>query len=308
MSEPVQPEGYRLREDQHPRAFKQNRFVYAVLSRRSHGVSVGINLNPDKVCNFDCIYCQVDRRAKPQDEFVDMAGLQSELRETLEGLKPNGALWNSPEFATLSADQRIVRDIAFSGDGEPTTYRNFTEIVTACIEIKEGLGFAEAKVVLITNATGLERADVERGLALMDKHNGEIWAKLDAGTSDYFKLIDNTDFPFARLLSNLSHCAQKRPLVIQSCFMRVRGEGPSVEEIAAYVQRIREILNCGGRILRVQVYTVARDPALSVVSSLSDAEVEAIARSVAAGTGLSTEAFYGKVPAGRGLMDAGKAN
>lgn len=308
MNEPGQPEGYTLREDQHPRAFQQNRFVYAVLSRRSHGVSVGINLNPDKVCNFDCIYCQVDRRAKPQDEFVDMAGLQNELRQTLDGLKPGGALWNSPEFKSLSADQRIVRDIAFSGDGEPTTFRNFADIITACVGIKEALGFAAAKVVLITNATGLERADVERGLSLMDKHNGEVWAKLDAGTPEYFKLIDNTDFPYARLLANLSHCAQKRPLVIQSCFMRVNGVGPTDGEIAAYVQRIREILNCGGRILRVQVYTVARDPAYSVVSSLTDNEVESIAQRVAQGTGLSTEAFYGKVPAGRGLMDAGKAN
>ena len=46
---------------QHERRFEANRFVYPVLSRRSKGLSLGVNLNPDKVCNFDCIYCQVDR-------------------------------------------------------------------------------------------------------------------------------------------------------------------------------------------------------------------------------------------------------
>lgn len=301
-------DGYKLSEDRHPRAFQANRFVYAVLSRRSHGVSIGINLNPDKVCNFDCIYCQVDRRAKPQELFVDMAELQRELRETLEGLRPGGSLWNAPEFANLTCEQRVLRDIAFSGDGEPTTFRNFAEILAGCIEIKEGLRFSAAKVVLITNATGFERPDVERGLALMDKHNGEVWAKLDAGTADYFKLIDNTDFPYERLLSNLARCAQRRALVIQSCFMRVRGVGPTTEEIRAYVQRLKEIQNSGGRILRVQVYTVARDPALSIVSSLSDREVEAIANEVTTGAGLPAEAFYGQVPAGRGVMDAGKAS
>ena len=54
----------------HPRTFQENRFVYPVLSRRSHGLSVGINLNPDKICNFDCIYCQVDRTSQAETRFV----------------------------------------------------------------------------------------------------------------------------------------------------------------------------------------------------------------------------------------------
>ena len=47
----------------HPRTYHENKFVYPVLSRRSGGISIGVNLNPDKICNFDCIYCQVDRRS-----------------------------------------------------------------------------------------------------------------------------------------------------------------------------------------------------------------------------------------------------
>ena len=43
----------------HPRSFQENRYVYPVLSRRSKGISIGVNLNLDKVCNFDCVYCQV---------------------------------------------------------------------------------------------------------------------------------------------------------------------------------------------------------------------------------------------------------
>jgi hypothetical protein len=37
----------------HARLFERNRFVYPVLSRRSGGISIGVNLNPDMVCNFD---------------------------------------------------------------------------------------------------------------------------------------------------------------------------------------------------------------------------------------------------------------
>ena len=55
----------------HSRLFQHNRFVYPVLSRRSRGISVGINLNPDKVCNFDCVYCQVDRSTPPEIREVE---------------------------------------------------------------------------------------------------------------------------------------------------------------------------------------------------------------------------------------------
>ena len=293
-----------LSERNHPRSFRQHKFAYAVLSRRSHGVSIGINLNPDKVCNFDCIYCQVDRTKAPQELFVGLEQLVSELRTMLEGLKPGGWLWNEPEFASIPEAKRAVQDMAFSGDGEPTTFKNFAEIVGRCAELKEELGFQRTKMVLISNATGFERPDVQRGLAIMDLHNGEVWGKLDAGTAAYFKLIDNTEFPFETIVKNLLSCAKTRAIVIQSCFMRVKGVGPCADEIGAYIERLREILKGGGHIARVQIYTVARNPALSIVSSLQDSEVDAIAQRVAEETGLSSEAFYGHIPEGQGLMDA----
>src|SRR5437764_15445338 len=93
-----------LSEAHHPRTFRENTYVYPVLSRRSRGVSVGINLNPDKACNFDCIYCQVDRTKAPQERFVGMPKLLAELEAILTGLAPGGALWSEPEFAHLSAE------------------------------------------------------------------------------------------------------------------------------------------------------------------------------------------------------------
>jgi wyosine [tRNA(Phe)-imidazoG37] synthetase (radical SAM superfamily) len=293
-----------LSERSHPREFRTHKFVYAVLSRRSHGISIGINLNPDKVCNFDCIYCQVDRTKAPQEHFVGLDQLVSELRTILDGLQPNGWLWNEPEFASIPESKRVVQDMAFSGDGEPTTYKNFDEIVQRCAEVKRELGYGHAKMVLISNATGFERPAVQRGLALMDQNNGEVWGKLDAGTPAYFRLIDNTDFPFETILKNLLACAKVRPLVIQSCFMQVNGVGPSEAEISAYIQRLTTLIKEGGHIARVQIYTVARNPARSFVSSLQDADVDTIARRVSKETGLSAEAFYGHIPEGQGIMDS----
>ena len=68
----------------HRRGLADNRYVYAVVSRRSRGVSVGVNLNPDKVCNFDCVYCQVDRTTPGADRDVDVERLGAELDFVLD--------------------------------------------------------------------------------------------------------------------------------------------------------------------------------------------------------------------------------
>ena len=111
---------------QHSRRFEENRFVYPVLSRRSEGISVGVNMNPDKVCNYDCIYCQVDRTTQSETRFVEFAQLLEELEDTLR-LAASGELFEHPQFKDTPQLFRRLNDIAFSGDGEPTTYRNFDE-------------------------------------------------------------------------------------------------------------------------------------------------------------------------------------
>ena len=135
----------------HERRFEGNRFVYPVISRRSRGVSIGVNLNPDKVCNFDCVYCQVDRTVAGDTRFVELERLLTELDETL-ALAVSGRLFETDKFRSVPPELRRLNDIAFSGDGEPTTHRNFDEIITACAEVKRRHGLDDVKMVLITNA------------------------------------------------------------------------------------------------------------------------------------------------------------
>ncbi len=277
---------------QHERRFETNRFVYPVLSRRSRGLSLGVNLNPDKVCNFDCIYCQVDRTRQSETRFVEIQPLLTELDDMLS-LVASGEIYETAKFKATPKELRRLNDMAFSGDGEPTTYRNFDEIIEKCAELKRRHGLDDVKMVLITNASMFHRPHVERGLRILDENNGEIWAKLEAGTEDYFKLVDRTPIPFQRILDNITAAAKVRPLVIQSLFMRVAGEPPSEAELAAFCDRLCEITAAGGRLKLVQVYTVARRPAEEFVAPLSDAEVDAIVSLVEGRTGIPAEAFYG---------------
>src|SRR5690606_33908387 len=110
----------------------------------------------------------------------------------------------------------------------------------------------------------------------------------------YYKQIERTPIPFQRILDNISEAAKLRPIVIQSIFMRIDGDGPPSDEILAFCDRLNDVGSDGGQIKLVQIYTVARPPAESNVSALSDAEVNAIVETVRSRTGLTVEAYYGK--------------
>ena len=263
----------------HPRIFGENRFVYPVVSRRSRGLSVGVNLNPDKICNFDCVYCQVDRTASPPYRTVDFDRLKAELRALLEEAR-SGEIFRGELFRDIPDAFKRINDIAFSGDGEPTTYPRFREAVEYAASIKTELGLGEVKIIVLTNSTRFHRPEVQAAFDVMHKNNGEIWAKLDAGTATYYDRIDRTRVSFDTVTRNLSEAATRWPLVIQSLFMRLGGELPPPGEISAYTEVLGNILSNGGALKLVQVHTVARPPAEDEVTPLSDAEVDAIADTV----------------------------
>jgi wyosine [tRNA(Phe)-imidazoG37] synthetase (radical SAM superfamily) len=279
---------------EHQRQFEGNKFVYPVLSRRSGGLSVGVNLNPDKVCNFDCIYCQVDRTTEAETTFVNFDQLLSELDAMLE-LAQSGAIWECDKFRSVPKELQRINDIAFSGDGEPTTYKNFDEIIARCAELKRKHQLNDVKMVLITNASMFHRPHVIRGLEILDQNQGEIWAKLEAGTADYFQLVERTKIPFEQILDNIRAAAITRPLVIQALFMRINGVPPSDNELNEFCKRLNEITRAGGSFKLIQIYTIARRPTESYVKSLHDDEVDQIVALVKQKTSLPTLGFYGVV-------------
>lgn len=275
---------------QHERQFEDNKFVYPVLSRRSGGISVGVNLNPDKVCNFDCVYCQVDRSTQSPQRFVEIDRLLAELRDVLT-LVHSGGLYDTPKFAAVPPALRRLNDLAFSGDGEPTTFVNFDELMQRSAEVKRHLGLDGVKMVLITNASMLHKPRVQHGLATLDANQGEVWAKLDAGTEPFYRQIMRTVIPFARVLDNLTQAARVRPLVIQTLFCTLDGAEPSPAELNAYTDRLNEITAAGGQLRRVQIYTVARRPAESTVGPLPPESVDRIVELVRRRTGLEVQGY-----------------
>jgi wyosine [tRNA(Phe)-imidazoG37] synthetase (radical SAM superfamily) len=289
---PDLPDAMREAFQRHERRFADNLYVYAVVSRRSHGVSVGINLNPGKECNFDCAYCQVDRQVPPTVRRVDLERLAAELDGVLAAAA-DGSLYEAPPFSAVAPAERSVRDIAFSGDGEPTTYPHFAEAVAIAAAARERFGLDRTKIVLITDAAYLERPAVKEGLAALDAANGEIWAKLDAGTERYFQLVDRPNVSLKQVLDAILDAARVRPVVIQSLWMRVHGEAPPEAEVVAYCDRLLELQAAGGRLKAIQLYTIARRPAEAWVAPLTDGELDALADLVRRRVPVPVETYYG---------------
>ncbi len=268
---------------EHSRIWENLRYIYPVVSRRAGGVSLGINLNIDKVCNFGCIYCEVNRADIPLYRNVNSAALESELIAILTLVK-SGRFFNDPRFSRLLKENipPQVRDISFSGDGEPTTFRNFPAIVQTVIATRAALDLQDIPITLITNASMFHRSSVLQALKDITAAGGEIWAKLDAGAAAYFQQINRAAIPFSRILQNIVLAGKIMPLVLQSCFMQVAGIGPNSQEIAEYIQRIREFVCAGAQISRIQIYTVARPPADRTVTALNTPELEAICAQISA--------------------------
>ena len=274
----------------HTRHFSDFTFVYPVISRRSKGLSIGVNLNPDKVCNFDCIYCEVDRRIPGAVTEVDLRQMKDELTAMIRFAK-DGGLAKEPKFDEVPWLTRKVKDIAFSGDGEPTMIHNFADCVQTVVDVKQAEDLGATQIVLISDAAGLDKADVKRGLELMDAHEGEVWGKLDAGTEEFFKAVNRTNVKFQRILDNLLATAKARAIIIQSLFLKVHGELMSAAELEAYCDRLNELTAGGGQIREVHLYTVARPTPEAFATKLERTELELMAATVRERTGLTVAVF-----------------
>jgi wyosine [tRNA(Phe)-imidazoG37] synthetase (radical SAM superfamily) len=274
-----------------------NRFIYAVISQRARGLSIGVNLNPDKFCNFDCVYCEVDRRPIPPNTALDLDVLTSELEQMLSRAY-TGKMRELPGYAYVPDELLQVKEVALSGDGEPTLCPQFAEVVEAVVHVRAQRAFPFFKLVLITNATGLHLTQVQQGLKLLTRED-EIWAKLDAGTQASFEQINRPknsplncpQVTLSQVIENILTVAKERPVVIQSLFPLIDGQGPTPNEIEEYAQRLKQLKEAGAQIPLVQIYSAHRPAARVNCGHLPLRTLSQIAQCVRQVAGLKAEVF-----------------
>ncbi len=278
-------------------AAEQGRFVYPVMSRRSGGLSLGINLFPGaKVCSFDCPYCEIFAPPQQASEGVapgpvSTAALEAELAEFLD------RRWNevwAPE---------PIRDLCISGNGEPTLSPSLGAALAVCDRARrsrpELLG--SAKLVLITNSTGFLDLGT-RGLlsAAVDEYGLEIWAKLDAGGEELFRIMSGSSCPLARIVDGLAAFASMRPILIQSMFCAVRDRIPSERDAQELGALLASLAAQGALIRCVQVYTFSRPTPHGGCAAVDDTSLSHLAGIVARCSGLPVRVFGSRGAPGAG--------
>jgi len=238
----------------HNRKFENFRFVYPVISRRAKGLSIGINCTPNGICSLDCVYCQVNKK-NISAKIPSVDEIIFELKEILSIYRKTKL---SKHFPHVEEKNRILKDIALSGDGEPTLYPYFDEL---CKQLK---GILEIpKLVLITNAMHLEK---------IRDFSGEIWGKLDAGTDEWLGFINRPQkkINIELIEHNLKFAVSKFPLRIQTMLCEAKGRNPNEMEIESYAEIVQRIYQTSPEnLLSVQLYSVVRQTAENSVKPLS---------------------------------------
>ncbi|MBU3736451.1 MAG: radical SAM protein [Methylobacterium sp.] len=240
-----------LEPGDHTRDFTGMTYVYPVLSRRAHGISVGINLNPNNACNWRCIYCQVPGLTRGAAPEIDLALLERELRQMLQDILQGNFMQER-----VHAEHRSLEDIAFSGNGEPTSSSAFPQAVALVQRVLRDLGLlGTIKVRLITNGSLIDRAGVAQALDNLAACNGEVWFKLDAATEAEISRINDVHLNPQAVLERLKLCASRCPTWVQTCIFALDGKLPSADALDAYLGLLGEV---APRLRGVHLYSVAR--------------------------------------------------
>jgi len=238
----------------HDRDSADLRYVYPVVSRRSGGVSVGINLNTNNACNWRCIYCQVPGLKRGSAPAIDLSILEKELRGFLNELLHGDFMLNRvPEGL-----QRI-NDIALSGNGEPTSAGEFVQVIALIARVRGELALPDAvKTLLITNGSLLYRNSVQQGLRDMAKLNGEVWFKLDRASEAGMQRINDIHMSLNKVRDNLIAAIACCPTWLQTCWFALDGEPPSRQDEDDYIEFVAALLRDGHQPQGVLLYSLAR--------------------------------------------------
>ena len=253
-------------------------YIYPVVSRRAGGVSIGINLNVNNACNWACIYCQVPELKRGGPAKVDLHQLESELHDFLqEAIAGNFLKNNAPD-----GFQQLV-DIAFSGNGEPTSAREFPEAVDVVGRQLDGVGLlGRLKIRLITNGSLTRQTYVQKGVARIGELGGEVWFKIDRGSSEEILRVNGTHTSPARIRKALLTCSGLAPTWVQTCLFSIDGLPLGEAEFMDYLELIASVAS---EIQGVHLYGLARpslQPDAKRLSALSAESLFSFADRIAA--------------------------
>tara|TARA_B100000787_G_scaffold22829_1_gene15400 strand:+ start:1112 stop:1954 length:843 start_codon:yes stop_codon:yes gene_type:complete len=256
----------------HDRNIFQGKYIYPVVSRRAGGLSLGINLNTNNACNWQCIYCEVPNLVRGKPESIDLEVLESELDYWLD------QILNKDFLSQYTKTKTEFKDIAFSGNGEPTASKQFKDVINILIKkIYEYKIDKKIIIRLITNGSYITNPAIQESLSLISNFNREIWFKIDRMNKDDIQTVNQVYLSLTTIKKNLEAALNNSPTVIQTCLFRLNDKLPSLESLDAYINFLKLYEN---KIKGIHLYSLARlseQPSQKVLTRLTKSELEVIA-------------------------------
>ena len=231
------------------------KIVYGPVASWRLGKSLGVDLicSAEKICSFDCIYCQLEKTKKitsKREAFVSIRKVEEEVENALERTTPDV--------------------ITFSGMGEPTLAVNIDDAIKTIKEL------TNIPIVILTNSTLLNDKKLQEPLKKIDI----IVAKLDAPNEELFQKINRPTkgIAFEETLKGIKDMRQQfnGKFALQIMFMNENKN--YVHKLAELAQEIKPD--------EVQINTPLRPCA---VKPLTKGELDEIEKAF---TGLNTISVY----------------
>ncbi len=253
----------------HSRELSGLKYIYSVISRRAGGLSIGINLNVNNACNWQCIYCEIPNLTRGSPPPIELNLIEEELRFFLREIIHGDYMEKN-----VSAEDRHLKDIAFSGNGEPTSAEEFPEVILIVKKILEEFNLLhKIKIRLITNGSLMHKTSVIKGVEMLKEMNGEVWFKVDSATEESIKTINQVNLKAHQILERLRNSINVCPTFIQTCIFTIDGKGPSEKDVDAYLQLVGEVKT---DIQGVHLYGLARPSLQPHAKSLGRISQEAL--------------------------------
>ncbi len=240
--------------------------AYGPVPSRRLGHSLGVNNIPPKICSYSCAYCQLGRSLNISVERKEFYPPEEIVRRVEKKLQ------------AARRKSEAVDYLAFVPDGEPTLDINLGRE----IEALRSLG---VKIAVITNASLLDRPDVQADLSRADW----VSVKVDAVSEDIWRKVNRPHkfLDLAAILEGIGEFSRTFRGELATETMLIRGINDGEEE----TEKIAAFLS-GFKVAKSYLSIPIRPPAEGWVKPAREEEINR-AFQIFAAAGLRTEYLIG---------------
>jgi wyosine [tRNA(Phe)-imidazoG37] synthetase (radical SAM superfamily) len=237
--------------------------IIGPIHSRRLGTSLGVNLLHEqaKICSFDCVYCECGFNFTNKDSYQPS---REDVRKALDA-----------KLQELSVEGKRIDVITFAGNGEPTTHKQFPEIIDDTIKLRDNY-FPDAKISVLSNATMIWKPEVRDALNRVDNNILKFDSAIDATVQAINRPIGR--YSVENIIRELADF--KGNVIIQTLFLRGEYNGfefdnTSEEEVSAWLEALKKI-----KPKEVMLYSLDRPTPAKQLTKIQGDELEKIAQRV----------------------------